>query len=62
MAYVVSAYWPAPGSWLALKLPVVALAIVLAFLLLGEFTASEIALVRSMLCWRRKAQVEPMDG
>jgi uncharacterized membrane protein SirB2 len=55
VAYLISANWPAPGAWLLLKLPVVALVIVLAFLLLGEFRAGEIALVRSMFR-RRKAQ------
>lgn len=52
-AYILSARWPAPSAWLLLKLPVVALVIVLAFLLLGEFRAGEIALVRSMLRWRK---------
>jgi len=51
LAYALASFWPAPGLMLLLKLPVICLAILLAFLLLGEFSAGEIALARSMLCW-----------
>lgn len=49
LAYALAAYWFVPGFWLLLKLLAIALVIPLAFLLLGEFSASEIALVRSMV-------------
>lgn len=52
LAYVVAALWPAPGVSLLLKLPVIGLIIPLIFLLLGEFSAREIALARAMLHWR----------
>jgi O-antigen/teichoic acid export membrane protein len=52
LAYALAALWPAPGFLLLLKLPAVGLLIVFAFVLLGEFSASEIALARAMLSWR----------
>ena len=52
LAYALAASWPAPGFWLLLKLPAIGTLIALAFLLLGEFSAGEIALARSMIRWR----------
>lgn len=49
LAYALAANLPAPGFWLLLKLSAISLLIPLAFLLLGEFSAGEIALVRSMV-------------
>jgi O-antigen/teichoic acid export membrane protein len=49
LAYGLALLWPAPGPLLVVKLAVIALAIPLAYLLLGEFSASEIALARSRL-------------
>jgi len=51
-AYALAALWPAPGLLLACKLPVIGLLIGLAFLLLGEFSADETALVCSLASWR----------
>lgn len=51
-AYVLAACWPAPGVFLAFKLPVIGLLIGLSFLLSGEFSAGEIALARSLVRWR----------
>ena len=53
-AYALAALWPAPGFWLLLKLPVIGLVILIGFLLLGEFSADEIAFIRSMLRRRIK--------
>ncbi len=52
LIYAVAAYCSAPGFWLLLKLPALALLIPLAFLLTGEFTKSDIALFRSQLPWQ----------
>jgi O-antigen/teichoic acid export membrane protein len=48
-AYGLTLLWPSPGPLLVVKLALVALAIPLAYLLLGEFSASEIARARSRL-------------
>ena len=53
LAYALATLWYTPGFWLMLKLPVVGLVIALAFLSLGEFRSGEIALIRSMLRWRK---------
>lgn len=52
LAYALAALWPAPGFLLLLKLPVIALFVVILFLLLGEISSREIAFVRSMFDWR----------
>jgi len=52
-AYALATLWSTSGFWVFLKLPVVGLVIALAFLLLSEFRAGEIALIRSMLRWRK---------
>lgn len=49
LAYALATFWSTPGVVLLLKLPAIVLVIVLAFLVLGEFGAGEIVLVRSML-------------
>jgi O-antigen/teichoic acid export membrane protein len=48
LAYTLAVLWPAPGVLLLLKLPAIGVIIVLAFLLLGEFSAKEISFVRSI--------------
>jgi len=53
LAYVLANFWSTPGFWVFLKLPVIGLAIVLAFLLLREFSSGEIALIRSIFRWRK---------
>jgi O-antigen/teichoic acid export membrane protein len=56
LAYALAVLWQSPGVLLLLKLPAVGLIIVLAFLFLGEFSATEIAFVRSMVRWPRATQ------
>jgi O-antigen/teichoic acid export membrane protein len=56
LAYTLAVLWHSPGLLLLLKLPAIGLIIVLAFLFLGEFSATEIAFVRSMVRWPRATQ------
>jgi O-antigen/teichoic acid export membrane protein len=58
LAYALAASWSAPGFWLLLKLPAIGVVIALAFVLLGEFSASEIAFARSML----RSQTVPLQN
>jgi O-antigen/teichoic acid export membrane protein len=55
LAYLAAALWHVPGFWLCLKLPLISLGILLSFLVLGEFDAAEVALLRSYLRWPAKA-------
>jgi O-antigen/teichoic acid export membrane protein len=55
--YLLAALWPAAGLLLLVKLPVLALVVLLGFLLLGEFNPSEIGLVRSMV--RQRLTLRP---
>ncbi len=48
-AYYAAAMWPTPGLLLFIKLPVVAIAALLGFLLLGEFNTEEINLAWSFV-------------
>ena len=61
VGYALGAFWPAPGFWLLVKLPAIGVVIALAFLSLGEFSAGEIALTRSMLRWRTVAVGNPQN-
>ncbi len=54
LALTMAMLWPSSGIMLIFKLVLIMLIILLTFLLLGEFTAIEIALVRSMLGLRTK--------
>jgi len=47
-AYGLALLWPAPGLWVVLKLSVLSLLVPLALLLTGEFSATEISLIRSI--------------
>jgi O-antigen/teichoic acid export membrane protein len=58
-AYVMAAFWPATGALLLLKLAAIGLVIPLGFLALGEFSAAEIAAVRSYLNRRAFLQQKP---
>lgn len=53
MAYALAAFIPSSGFLLVLKLPVACACVVAAFLLLGEFSASELSSVRALLTRRR---------
>ena len=62
LALALAMLWPAFGIMVILKLVTIVLITFSAFLLLGEFTASELALVRSLLRQRlsfRQSEVEP---
>jgi O-antigen/teichoic acid export membrane protein len=48
LAYTFAVLWPAPGFLLVLKLSVIGIVIVFAFLLLGEFSSSETFMIRSL--------------
>lgn len=48
-AYALAVVWPTAGLFLFVKLVVLGLAILCAFIMLGEFDAGELALVRSLL-------------
>jgi O-antigen/teichoic acid export membrane protein len=49
LAYVLAVLWPAAGLFVLLKLAVIGVVIVLAYLVFREFSADEIALARSFL-------------
>lgn len=59
VAYAVATVWPTPGFLLFLKLPVLAFVILAAFVLLGEFSSSELDAVRSLLLRRPLRGEEP---
>jgi len=52
VAFALATFWSAPRALLFLKLPAIGLMTGLAFLVLGEFRASEIALACSSVRWR----------
>lgn len=53
--YAAAVLWPTPGPWVIVKLPLLALATLAGFGLLGEFTGAELTAARSLL--RRRARV-----
>jgi len=59
LASALAILWPTPGLLLLLKLPVIGLVVGLLFLLLGEFSAGEIAMVRSMFPRRTTSKQDP---
>ncbi len=61
LAYALASLWSSPGLLLLLKLPLIGIIIIFSFLLLGEFSASEIALARSMLPWRTGPKQKPRE-
>jgi O-antigen/teichoic acid export membrane protein len=59
LAFAVAILWPAAGLMVIVKMVSITLIILLTFLLLGDFTAGEVALIRSMLrCRLRPGQNE----
>src|SRR6202162_2910339 len=61
LAYISAAVWPAPGVLLLVKLPAISLLICVAYFVLGEFSAVEMDLIRSILNWpgsSRKSALE----
>jgi O-antigen/teichoic acid export membrane protein len=59
VAYVSAAVWPTPGLLLFVKLPVLALLVLAGYVLLGEFTSSEIAAARALLLRQPLAGGQP---
>ena len=51
-AYIFASNWHTVGLLLLLKLPIISIIIILAIVLLGEFSSDEIAFVRSIFDWR----------
>jgi O-antigen/teichoic acid export membrane protein len=49
LAYVMAVFWPAIGVWVLVKLSVISVVIFLMYLVLREFSAVEIAQVRSLV-------------
>ena len=49
LAYILAAYWHTPGILLLLKLPAISLFICLGYFALGEFSAAEKSMLRSLL-------------
>jgi len=54
LAYILAFNWHTPGLLLLLKLPAISMVIVITTILFGEFSADEIAFVRSIFGWRLK--------
>jgi hypothetical protein len=52
LAYTLAVVWPASGVLLLVKLACIGVVILLAYLVLREFSAEEIAQARSFLPWR----------
>jgi O-antigen/teichoic acid export membrane protein len=52
LAFALAVLWPVSGVMLLLKLLVIIGIVLLAFILLGEFTAREVDMLRSMVGWR----------
>ena len=59
MAYVLAVIWPASGGVLWIKLSLISLMIGLTFLVLGEFSPSEMRQIRTMLGWQTVPKHEP---
>lgn len=59
MAYVLAVIWPASGSVLWVKLSLLSFIIGLTFLVLGEFSRSEMCQIRTMLGWQTGQKHEP---
>jgi O-antigen/teichoic acid export membrane protein len=59
-AFLVASLWAAPGLLLFVKVPVIAILICASLILIGEFSADEIALVRSALHWRGRTERSPV--
>jgi hypothetical protein len=55
LAFAVAVLWPTPGFLLLLKLLVIGFLIALSYFISGEFSAEEIALVRSLFLRRTGA-------
>jgi O-antigen/teichoic acid export membrane protein len=61
LAYALAVLWPAAGFFVLVKLAVIGFVIVLAYLVLREFSAGEIALARSFLSWKTTPARHPRE-
>jgi O-antigen/teichoic acid export membrane protein len=52
LAYAVASLWPTSGAWVFVKMSIISVIILLTYLVLREFSAAEIAQVRSILKWK----------
>jgi len=50
-AYMITAFWPTPGFLLFIKLPLIGLLVLFAYVLLGEIKTGELAVFRSLIHW-----------
>jgi O-antigen/teichoic acid export membrane protein len=62
LAYISAALWPAPGILLLVKLPAISLLICVAYFVLGEFSAAEMDLIRSILNWPGSSRKSAMEA
>ncbi len=62
LAYIAAALWPAPGILLLVKLPAISLLICLAYSFLGEFSAAERELIRSILDLRGSSRKSALEA
>ncbi|MGH7231577.1 MAG: lipopolysaccharide biosynthesis protein, partial [Nitrospiraceae bacterium] len=61
LAYALAAAWATPGFLLLVKLPIIGVAAVFAYLLLGECSAEEIAVARSLVGLRTGPAHQPHE-
>lgn len=52
LALALAVFWPVSGVMVIAKLVAIVVIIIIAFLLLGDYTAGEISLIRSILRWK----------
>jgi hypothetical protein len=52
LALALAVFWPVSGLMVILKLVVIVMTILIAFLLLGDFTAGEVDLIRTLISRR----------
>ncbi|MBW1860494.1 MAG: hypothetical protein JRI70_10640 [Deltaproteobacteria bacterium] len=61
LALAIAVFWPVSGLMVILKLVVIVVTIFVAFLLLGDFTAGEVALIRTIVrkrAWSKEDEIE----
>jgi O-antigen/teichoic acid export membrane protein len=62
LAYIAVAAWPADGMLILVKLPAISLLICVGYLALGEFSAAEINLLRSIGDWRGSSRDAALEA
>jgi len=61
-AYVLAVFWPTPGLLLLVKLPTGVSLILLAFVMLGEFTTADKGLLRALVGWPTSPTQNQREG